>query len=139
MRGEGELMTRDKRQVGLITQTTIDLLNLSQNELNKAIFVGPTNISHMQSSHPEDFARYGDCLEEVIQSPDYVMLHPLDDSIRFIREYIENDELVLVAVRATRGGNFFARSLYVIEEAKLEIYRSTENLMRYMQDHEKSE
>lgn len=124
-------MTQDKRQVGLITQTLINLLDLSQNDLNKEIYVGPTNISHMQSSHPGDFARYGDRLEEVIQSPDYVMLHPSDGSIRFIREYIENDERVLVAVRASRGGIFFARSLYIIEGAKLESYRRVGNLIVY--------
>lgn len=122
---------KSKRQVGFITQTTINLLGLSHIEPNKEICVGPTNINHMQRSHPEDFARYGKCLEEVIQSPHYVMLHPSNGSIRFIREYIEDGERVLVAVRASSGGSFFARSLYIIEEAKLESYRSTGNLMDY--------
>lgn len=125
------MMDQSKRQVGFITQTTVNLLGLSHIEPNKEIYLGPTNISHMQRSHPEDFARYGDCLEEVIQYPNYVMLHPSDGSIRFIREYIENGERVLVAVRASAAGSFFARSLYIIEEAKLESYRSTGNLMDY--------
>jgi hypothetical protein len=125
-------MSQRKRQVGVITQATIDLLGLSNIEANKEICVGPTNISHMQRSHPEDFARYGDRLEDVIQSPHYVMLHPSDGSIRFIREYIEDGERVLVAVRASSGGSFFARSLYTIEEAKLESYRNTGNLVDYV-------
>lgn len=122
-----------QRKVGIITQTTINLLGLSDIEPNKEICVGPTNISHMKQSHPEVYARYGQCLEEVIRSPHYVMLHPSDGSIRFIREYIEDNERVLVAVRASSGGSFFARSLYIIEEAKLESYRSTGNLMDYVE------
>lgn len=43
----GDIMSQRKRQVGVITQATIDLLGLSNIEANKEICVGPTNISHM--------------------------------------------------------------------------------------------
>ncbi|MGZ4135527.1 MAG: PBECR3 domain-containing polyvalent protein [Tumebacillaceae bacterium] len=118
--------------VGYLDQRVIDLFQLSLPP-NTPIFAGETNISHMQNEHPDDFAKYGDKLPEILSSPDFVAKHPQKDSIEYIKIF-QNEasgEYVLVAVRASKSNLLFARSLFVMTESKTQKYRDKGAFKKY--------
>ena len=105
-------------QVGIVAPHIANLLGL-QHLAGKPIFLGPTNIQHMQSSHPLDYAKYGIELTNILASPDYVASNPKDGSMEYVKEFLVNQEYVKVAVRISAGGNLYARSLYVLNNNRV--------------------
>lgn len=61
------------KQVGILCQRVIDLLGLSMTE-GQSILLGESNIAHMVSRHPADFALYGEYIPLILAAPDYVAL-----------------------------------------------------------------
>ena len=61
------------KQVGILCQRVIDLLGLSMTE-GQSILLGESNIAHMVSRHPADFALYGEYIPLILAAPDYVCL-----------------------------------------------------------------
>lgn len=100
-------------QVGQVKANVIAVLGLSVNE-NTPILLGKSNIQHMTQSHPEDYARYGQYIGDILDSPDYVGINPKDNSIEYVKEFCINNEFVKVAVRISNSGTLYARSLYVL-------------------------
>ncbi|MDA2119323.1 PBECR2 nuclease fold domain-containing protein [Bacillus cereus] len=119
-------------KIGEINELVINILDLSL-ETATPIFIGETNLSHMQSEHPEDFEKYGDKIEEILASPDYVAKHPRKDSIEYIKVYFDEqkEKRVLVAVRATGSGKFYARTLFVMSDTKVEKYKEKDAFHEY--------
>jgi len=109
--------TNRPKKVGYLDQKIIILLELDVQPSD--IFLGQSNIMHMQKEHPEDFSKYFSFLPQILISPDYVGKHPSKGSIEFIKQLDEN---VLVAVRASQSGKLFVRSIYVINKEKLARY-----------------
>lgn len=96
---------------------------------DRSIYLGETNIIHMKSDHPLDFEKYGDCISEILASPDYVKLHDTIGSIEYVREYEENGEYVKVAVRLSQGSKLYARSLYILNKGRTENFIKTGKLI----------
>jgi fructose-1-phosphate kinase PfkB-like protein len=89
------------------------------------ILCGPDNIKHMQTEHPAHFEKYGSKIDEIIASPDYICKHPKKDSIEYVKVFKnDNNEHVLVAVRASGSGVLFARTLFVMDPKKVQAYQS---------------
>lgn len=109
------------RQIGKVDKKIIKLLGLDLKE-EIPIFLGDTNIKHMENQHPEDYKKYGKDIEDIINNPTYVARNPNQGSIEYIKEYKINNEYVLVAVRITNTGIMFARTLFIMTERKKEIY-----------------
>ncbi|EHL78650.1 MULTISPECIES: PBECR2 nuclease fold domain-containing protein [Bacillus] len=111
-------------KVGEINEIVINILNLSVSP-NTPIFVGETNLKHMRNEHPEDFKKYGDKLTEILNSPDYVAKHPKKDSIEYIKVFYDEDkdDHVLVAVRASNRGMYYARTLFIMGDEKIQKYK----------------
>lgn len=61
------------KQVGILCQRVIDLLGLSMTE-GQSILLGESNVAHMVSRHPADFALYGEYIPLILAAPDYVAL-----------------------------------------------------------------
>lgn len=111
-----------QEQVGALNQRVIDLLGLSM-KAGIPILCGPGNIEHMKNTHPNDYMKYGDKIKEIIAAPTYVSLNPSKGSIEYIKVFIdENNEHVLVAVRASGTGILFARTLFVMDSVKVQKY-----------------
>lgn len=106
------------KQVGSISPHIAKLLHRSDIG-DKPVFLGDSNIAHMQMSHPADYAKYGACISDILSNPDYVGINPKDDSIEYVKEYLINHEYVKVAVRVSTAGRFFARSLYVLNQNRV--------------------
>lgn len=119
-------------EVGKLKKREIELLKLSYSE-GTPILSGSQNIEHMKKEHPEDYRKYGHYLQEIIESPDYVSLHPHDKSIQYIKEFFdeESSDRVLVAVRATNRGILFARTLFVMSEDKWFSYNENGYIKNY--------
>ena len=74
----------------------------------------------MQSSHPDDYAKYGAYLNTILQNPDYVGLNPNDNSIEYVKEFPIENEFVKVAVRITQSSQkYYACSLYVLNNNRV--------------------
>ncbi|MBE2910761.1 PBECR2 nuclease fold domain-containing protein [Anoxybacillus sp. FSL W8-0382] len=119
-------------QVGVINQQVIKKLGLSIKE-NTPIMLGETNIEHMKSEHPDDFEKYFNQLKNILSAPDYIAKHPKKPSIEYIKVFYDEDKKdhVLVAVRASNRGVFYARSLFIMSDEKVEKYRKKGALIEY--------
>ena len=127
MRGNTE-----NKILGTLNKFIIDEFHLNLKE-GQPIYIGESNLNHIKSEHPADFELYSDKLEEIINTPDYIAKHPKKNSaIEYIKIYKnENNDHVLVAVRATGSGTLFARTLFVMDKEKVEKYKNKNALIPY--------
>ena len=109
------------KQIGKISKKIIKILGL-QYDKEEPIFIGDANIKHMKQEHPEDFKKYGMNLADIIENPTYLARNEKKKSIEFIKEYKEDNNFVLVAVRVSNNNVHFARTMYVMAEEKVEKY-----------------
>lgn len=118
--------------IGQINQRVIDLTGVTLLK-DTPIYLGESNIQHMMSEHPDDFVKYGDKIAEIIANPDYIAKHPSKDSIEYIKVFHDHvsNEHVLVAVRASSNGVYYARSLFVMTNAKKQKYQSKGAFLKY--------
>ncbi len=107
--------------VGKVTPHIEGLLGLSVPQ-DRNIYLGPTNLAHMQSSHPADFAKYGAELINILAFPDYVGQNPTDGSIEYVKVFQQDGEFVKVAVRLSASDRYYARSLYILNESRAKNY-----------------
>ncbi|MCI9278948.1 transposase [bacterium D16-50] len=105
--------------VGSISENIKKLLGLSSVG-DDNIYMSATNIAHMESSHPSDYAKYKDQIQNILASPDYVGQNPNDNSIEYVKNFIIDSEYVKVAVRLSSGNKYYARSLYVLNKRRVE-------------------
>ena len=105
--------------VGVISSAVASAINHPE-YTGKCIYLGDDNISHMKNAHPDDYLKYGERISEIIASPDYVGINQKDGSIEFVKEFYINGDYVKLAVRATAGGVFFARSLYTLNSGRVD-------------------
>jgi phage-Barnase-EndoU-ColicinE5/D-RelE like nuclease3 len=122
-------------KVGVINQQVIQKLGLSITE-NTPIMLGETNIEHMKSEHPNDFKKYFKHLSNILSAPDYIAKHPKKTSIEYIKAFYDEDkeDYVLVAVRASNNGVFYARSLFIMSDEKVKKYREKGALIEYKKE-----
>lgn len=106
-------------EIGKLTPKVAALVGIQLAEA-VPILIGPSNIQHMQSKHPCDFAKYGADIAIIINHPDYVGLNTKDGSIEYVKEYFVDGEYVKVAVRVSSKGTYFARSLYVLNRNRVQ-------------------
>ena len=104
--------------IGNISAYVETALNLS-GVFDRNIYLGETNIQHMQNSHPDDYAKYKDELSNILAYPDYIGMNKKDSSIEYVKEYKIDNEYVKVAVRVSKGNRFYARSLYILNNRRV--------------------
>lgn len=118
------------KQVGILCQRVIDLLGLTMKE-GQSILLGESNIAHMVSRHPADYALYGEYIPLILSSPDYVALNTKDGSIEYVKEVQVNSVYVKVAVRVSARGQLFARSVYRLNTNRVLNFIQKGTLKRY--------
>ena len=97
-------------------------------ELNETIvYIGPQNIEHIRNKHPEDYEIYFKSISEIISSPDYYGRNLKDGSIELIKEFeISEKKSVKVAVKVSKRGKLFAKTLYVLTNSERFEYQLSE-------------
>lgn len=122
--------------VGELDKFIVDTFKLDFVE-NQPIYIGESNLQHMKTKHPKDFEIFGSKIKEIINSPDYIAKHPRKENsaIEYIKVYENsNNEHVLVAVRATGKGTLFARTLFIMDNDKVDKYKKINALIPYRKD-----
>lgn len=104
--------------VGEVTDHIVSLLEIVPSE-DRKIYFAPSNLDHMKTSHPDDFAKYGEHLTYILAEPDYVGRNPADGSIEYVKEFLVDGEYVKVAVRLSRSERYFARTLYTLNRNRV--------------------
>jgi len=107
------------QQVGLINSKVINALGLTVTA-NTPIYLGASNIAHMNQKHAADYQKYGAYISDILDKPDYVGMNPSDGSIEYVKSFIVAGEYVKVAVRIAGTGKFYARSLYVLNPNRVQ-------------------
>lgn len=108
-----------RETVGQVTAHIAALLSLDLPD-DCTIYLGDSNRKHMESSHPEDFLKYGQYLKVILAEPDFVGQNPSDGSIEFVKTFQTGNDYVKVAVRLSKSDQFYARSLYVLNPNRVE-------------------
>lgn len=105
--------------IGTISENVRNLLNLSIiDDIN--IYIGNSNINHMKKSHPSDYEKYGNEIQNILEYPDFVGLNPKDNSIEYVKNFLIDNKYVKVAVRISKSNKYYARSLYVLNKKRTE-------------------
>lgn len=123
-------MPERAKQVGKLSQRVIELLGLTLSE-GRSILLGESNIAHMVSRHPEDYALYGGYIPLILSMPDYVALNTKDESIEYVKEVQMDDVYVKVAVRVSARGQLFARSVYRLNTNRAKNFIEKGTLKKY--------
>lgn len=105
-------------EIGKLTPEIAAMVGISLQSC-EPIYLGLSNIQHMQNKHPNDYAKYGADISQIIQQPDYVGLNVKDGSIEYVKEYVSDGEHVKVAVRVSSSGTYFARSIYILNNTRV--------------------
>ena len=123
-------MPERAKQVAKLSQRVIELLGLTLSE-GRSILLGESNIAHMVSRHPEDYALYGEYIPLILSMPDYVALNTKDESIEYVKEVQMDDVYVKVAVRVSARGQLFARSVYRLNTNRAKNFIEKGTLKKY--------
>jgi len=107
------------KQIGKLDSKIVSLLSLNFAP-GTPIYIGQSNIQHILSRHPADYAKYGSRISDIISSPDYVRENPKDGSIEYVKEFQIDNEFVKVAVRVSGTGTLYARSLYILNNKRVQ-------------------
>lgn len=116
--------------VGTLSPRVIELLGLSY-RAGQAIMLGESNIAHMKSKHPGDYAQFGAYIPQILSDPDYVGQNPADGSIEYVKEFVIEGAFVKVAVRVASSGTLFARSVYVLNPNRVKNFIAKGTLKKY--------
>ena len=104
--------------VGCIELGVISLLGL--NIEHQPIFWGESNREHVEINHPLVYTKYGSVLPSVIsgilKAPDYVGSR--NNAIEYVKLMPDRD-ILKVAVRASKKGVYYARTMYLIRQSEL--------------------
>lgn len=118
-----------RKKIGEFSPELIKILHLDISA-RTPIYIADSNIEHMKSSHPKDFQKYGNDIESIIASPDYVGRNIKDDSIEFTKEYLLDGTFVKVAVRVSLQNIYYARSLYVLNANRVKKFIAKGTLIK---------
>lgn len=113
---------KNKVKIGELTQDIIDLLGIQRKPCN--IVMWAERLKHTEK-HKINFKteeEYNEAIKNIpniIKEPDYVGLHPTDNSIQYIKQI---SKLMLVGIRMKPEGEISYRTAYPITESQLKDY-----------------
>lgn len=118
------IMMNEKTKVGYIKEKVLHLCTSDKLKLtlNQPIFISEGNVEHIKKEHPIEYENYFSELSNILSNPDYVGIHPNGRSLEYLKFFGDGPERILVAIRATKRGTLFVRSLYSVTEEKFNSY-----------------
>lgn len=100
---------------------------------DKDILFWSARVKHTER-HRKDFSsdsEFEQCVKdipEIIQNPDYVSIHPTDESVSFIKKYTKN---ISVAIKISTDGKMVYRTMYPLRESQLNEYIKNGRAWKY--------
>lgn len=101
--------------------------------IDKDILFWAARVKHTER-HRKDFssdAEFEQCVKDIpniIQNPDYISIHPTDESVSFIKKYTKH---VSVAIKISTDGKLVYRTMYPLREAQLNEYIKNNRAWKY--------
>jgi hypothetical protein len=115
--------------VAYISNDIISLLKLKIS--SQIILFGVSNREHIKKEHPATFAKYSQelvhTISSILQTPDFVGSR--DGAIEYIK-IMPDGEILKIAVRESKNGVFFARTLYPIQQDELNRFLAKNTLIK---------
>lgn len=121
-----------KRILGEISGEVVQQWDIPEQK-NKKIVMYPEAKEHSKERHINDYPREDDyyfvmaSLEEIIQNPDYVFY---DKSKQGLEYYKKIDSNILVAIRVNDGRELKVKSVYPVEQEKIDNRKKKEEQMK---------
>ena len=112
----------NKVKIGELTQNVIDLLGLDRNPCNIVMWSERFKYTQKHKINFNTEEEYNEAIENIpniIKNPDYIGLHPTDNSIQYIKQI---NRLMLVGIRIRPYGEMSYRTAYPITESQLKDY-----------------
>lgn len=100
---------------------------------DKDILFWAARVKHTER-HRKDFTNdeeFEQCIRDIphiIQNPDYISIHPTDESVSFIKKYTKN---VSVAIKISTDGKLVYRTMYPLRESQLNEYIKNNRAWKY--------
>lgn len=100
---------------------------------NEDILFWKGRVKHT-NNHKRDFVseeEFNKCVEDIpniIQNPDFISVHPSDESVSFIKQYAEK---VSVAIKISTDGKMVYRTMYPLDESQLDNYLEKGRAWKY--------
>lgn len=114
-------MNSNKTIIGHISSEVAEL-NIDVYE-GEPIYLSDTAIDHIRETHSDAYMKYFEDIQEIIRHPDYIgVAGAYAPSIEYVKTYVTNGENVNIAVRASKGGTLYLRSMFLIEDGRIEDY-----------------
>ena len=120
-------MSTDIEQIGVIGSDIVLKFNLDISP-DTPIYIGLNNRIHMENSHREIYLKYSNRMSDIISSPDYVGINPHDNSLEYYKKFNNEVIHIKIAVRNTKKGVYFARSMYSVNDTNLKSYINNNRL-----------
>lgn len=114
-------MGNDIEKLGVIGESIINLFDLNINP-QTSVYIGLNNRIHMENSHSETYREYESYMSDILANPDYVGVNPHDNSLEYYKSYNGVTVHIKLAVRSTAKGVYFAKTIYEINDNKLNSY-----------------
>ena len=115
--------------VGRIEASIISLLGLGIVPL--PIFYGDSNREHIETNHPDTYAKYAmglaSVISSIIKTPDYAGNR--NGAIEYVK-IMPDGEILKIAVRASKKGVYFARTMYRIQQGELDRFLAKGTLVK---------
>ena len=109
------------KQIGKVSKKVIEILGLEYDE-EKPIFIGDSNMEHIEIKHKDDFKKYGANIADIIKNPTYLARNEKKNSIEYIKRYKIDNEYVMVVVRVSKNDVHFVRTMYIMADEKVTKY-----------------
>ena len=78
----------------------------------------------------KEYDKYRSDVSAIIEYPDYVGISPHDNSVMYVKEYIDAGEYVRIGVKVAGSGKYFVRTLHLLSTYNAERYLEKGTLKR---------
>ena len=126
---------KTKIKIGELTQEVIDLLNIDRKPCNIVMWAERLKYTEKHKFNFNTEEEYKEAIRNIpniIKNPDYVGLHPTDNSIQYIKEI---NKIMLVGIRIKPEGEISYRTAYPITESQLKDYIRKKRVIKLCNQH----
>ena len=111
-------LDENTHKIQIAGKLTLDIVELIGNKLPvDNILMYPGVIKHIKKNHPQEFLKYFSQIPNIIESPDYVGIHPGEpNSIEFVKVLDNN---MLIAIKLSPKGYLYLSSMYMVSQTKV--------------------
>ena len=113
-------MTQDAQKVLFIGRIDLDIYKcITEDIVTDEVVITNNQIEHIKERHEDVLETILENMKEIIENPDYISIHPNDESVSFIKKFDQN---ISVAIKVSTAGDMVFRTMYPLRESQLNNY-----------------